>query len=1022
MKITRYAIDHPTYIIILLISLLVFALYFMSGMNTEFVTSDISSPEVYVVAIYPGASASEVEEEVTNILEEDFTTLSEYKEMTSSSFDSYAIVTIKFNDGTDVDKQKEEIRSRLDNLSSSLPTAVEEINVISGGTEMLPIMTIAIDKGDTTNLVTSLSRIKGISSVKEEGNDEKEITVELDSKALTALSISPLTVYQAISYNSLSLPLGSGNYQEKESSLRFNASYSSLDEIKVIPIAATEDGKVIHLDDVASISIKEKESGIEVRRDGEKKSLISIYKRGDGNTLSIIKEAKEILNQDNSLSYVILSDDSRTITSSLSGVVQSGLLGVGVAVLVLLLTLGSIKATLMIAISMPLSILFTFILMKASGITINLLSITGIVIALGSIVDGSIVMLDQIITTYNSSTLTTKESILKSSDKVTSAILGSAITTVVVFIPILFLKGLIKEVLKDVALTFIFAISSSAIVAIIIIPFISSKLLKEKDKEKALKPNLIQRAVLKLMDKYGLAVAWSLSNKAFIMFASMVILVFTIWAIMQLGLAFLPSTDNSEIYAKFSFPSSYSKEEVREKIDEAERIIEENLPEMKEHIVIIGSDATGISLSSDSHKGNIRIELVDVKDRERSVHTIIPSLQYILESNLKDVDISVQNGGFDNLVTMITGSSGYSITLLSDDIDLLLSEAKRVENYLKTDDEVIKTSISSSYDSYTSVIKAVRTNLTSLGVTPYEAGMSASILFNGIEAGSYTYNSDSLDINLTSDLKNSSNINEDLLSSISVITSDKRTIPFSSIASLERNLSIDKIEHSDRSLSVTVSATLTSEDTTKVSNRLNKYLEENPLNNKVKRESAGMLKLMEDSITPLLSTLVISIFLVYIVMVFQFERFTQPLLILLSIPFCIIGVAIGLLLFNSSLNIISMLGVIALVGTAVNNGIILMDYMNKTYKELRKEEDESIALLDKAIISASKERLRSILMTTLTTMLGVLPMAMSAGEGSELYAPLGQVIAGGLIATTLVSLFVMPVLYRLLEGRRIKKK
>ncbi|MGN0905879.1 MAG: efflux RND transporter permease subunit, partial [Bullifex sp.] len=1008
---------------------------------------------------YPGASAETVEREVIDILEEDFVTLPNFSTMTSNAYNSMGVVQVEFSNGVEATDQLNEIRNRIRQLSDDLPDGLEgEPMVMVGGMSLLPIMTFTVETGEdlagATNYIKDeviplISQIDGVSTVTVSGGIEEKVVIKLNTDELLKRNISTLQVYQMLSYSNLNIPLGTGEYQNKNTDISFEGAYDSLDDIRNITVGASDDGTLIKLRDVASVELTAPEPDVITKKDGKNIISVEVCKREDGNTMKITSEIKKIIEKqeadsNGALKFNVISDDSRTIKASLTSVVSSGISGVLIAVIVIFLCLGDPKATGTIALSMPLAILFTFIGMKAMNISISLMSLAGIVIALGSIVDGSIVMLEQTYMYYRQKKdgkylYTVNTSIYRASDTVAVSILGSALTTIIVFIPILMIEGLVGQILRDVSLSFIFALGFSAIVAIVVMPYLLKKFLPEKRIER--KENIIERGMEKLNRIYGRMINWTLHNRKFIITICITVLLLTVWAVAQLGVAFIPSTDNSEFYINFTFPSSNTMERTEAQLDKAEAVVRELVPEIKTVVTTVGS-SSGLSFGSSSDAGSIRVILQPVAERDRNVHEIMREVKYALDECMTDTEVNVLNGGFDNLVSYVTGGGGYAMTLVSEDMDLLYSEASRIADYLKTDPEVMSVEMNTSFDNYSAIIKASNDYLSSLGVTSYEAGMTTAILFNGIDNGTYidSATNERYDIRLESDVTDKM-LTDDLLSSLAVITQDGRTISFGSVADLEIENSISQINHIDRANTITINCATTDVNTKDIVSRLDEYLAENPLDPDVTERVAGVSKLVGEMMGPIFTALAIAVFLVFMIMVFQFERFDQPLLIIMTVPFCIIGVVLSLLAFNSTLNMISLLGVISLAGTAVNNGIILIDYMNMLVDEKRKKalteqgydiEDDAFEAkgklgyetdlhnLQESIVEGAQSRLRSILMTTLTTMLGVVPMAVGTGEGSEIYAPLGQAIAGGLLATTAIALFLMPVLYYILERRKLK--
>ena len=382
------------------------------------------------------------------------------------------------------------------------------------------------------------------------------------------------------------------------------------------------------------------------------------------------------------------------------------------------------------------------------------------------------------------------------------------------------------------------------------------------------------------------------------------------------------------------------------------------------------------------------------------------------------------------------------LTLVGTDSDELFETAERIENELRKDPEVITTSINASNDSRTAVINATYDYMSSLGVTGQEAGLTSAILYYGTDIGKYTDEGRGkrYDIHISSDIADDP-ISENRLSQIKLHSLAGTQIPLSNITSLDINESVSQINHTDRAMTLTITAKLTGESTDHVSARINRYIAENPLPAGITTQAGGLNDLVNDALPPLSQALLIAMFLVYLVMVAVFERYDQPILIMLLFPFCIIGAVLALSAFGSSLSIVSILGIVSLVGMLVNNGIVIADYVNGTRTLSRKAElikrnvefdeytnlvgmlpyDLEMEILKENTASGSASRLRPILMSTLTTVLGVIPMAVAKGEGAEIYAPLGQVIMGGLATSTLLTLYIMPVYYYILEKMRLKR-
>lgn len=1040
MNIAKFPVKHPVVIGMILIVLVTFGVISLSNMNIAFM-SDISMPEVMVLTIYPGAGAEDVEQDITNVLENDFVTLPNFKSISSTSSNSVSLITISFQDGIDANQQLAEVRHRITQKMDELPEGISGTpNAFVAGVSMLPVITFSVQGGKDLGRITEyinetlkpqITSIPGVSEVSVSGGKELRVNIKLRMKDLTAKGIPVAQVYQIVNYGNVTLPVGNAEYESKTIDVRFSGGFTSIEDIKNLPVGSGDKNVIIRLKDVADVELIYPKENLIVS-DGEQNIVVvDVTKRSDGNVMTIVNEVKKVLeesekNSGNSLQYQIISDDSRTISASLSTVITSGISGVIMAIIVLILFLNDFRSTLIIGISIPLSILFTFIGMKLLGITINLMSLSGIVVALGMVVDGSIVMIEQVYRYYSAKKsdgtqlYSVENSIFKGSEEVASSIFASTATTVVVFFPIASLSGIVGKILRDVSVTIILALIASVLVALIVVPFLMKQLLNPKGpKEK--KETLFNKGISKLEKFYKKILSWVLENGKFVLVIAISLLVISFLLVGTLGISFIPSTDNSDFYVYMEFPIGQSLEETELRIKQSQKLISDSVSEIKTAVYYSGNSGD-MAAGNSPNAGYAHIVLVPVAERNRRIHTIIMEVQDLLSSSIPDAKVKVSNGGFDKLVGYVSGGGGYGLTLVSEDMNLLLSEAKRIEDFLKLDSDVVTTNVDTSFDNTTLVMDMSHEYMSSLGITSYEAGITTAILFSGMESGRFTdKNGNRYSIQLESDIIDKP-ITKDTIANINIKSMSGKNISFDSISNTQVQQSISQINHTDRAKTVTISASLISEDTSGVSARVNEYLTSNPLKEGVKSKTGGIMELLGDAIPPMISAILIACFLVYTVMVLQFEKFRQPLLVMGTIPFCVIGVVLGLMIFGSTLSLISLMGIIALAGVVVNNGIILIDYINLLRKRNLEEGNlETIDSLKQTIIIGSSSRVRPILMTTLTTMLGVIPMAIANGEGAEIYAPLGQAISGGLLTSTIITLFIIPVLYFLTEKKSVNK-
>ena len=1060
MKLSHFAVRHPVVIGMLLIVLGVFGIFALSSINVEFM-GDVSAPSIIVVAIYPGADAADVEEDVTSILEDNFVTLPDFKSVASSSSNSFGRVEITFRDGIDPYDRITEVRDRINKLMAELPAGLQGTpEAFVGGAEMLPIFSFSVSGNSTqdmlsvTDFITEtlrprLTAISGVSDVELSGGRELQVNVELQLEQLEARSISALTVYQILGYSNQFLPAGKAIFQGREVAIRYRGELASLEDIRQLPVGSTNDNVVIRLEDVATVTLAYPEEESYVTDGFSPLMLVEVMKRSDGNTLAIVSQIKEVLaeaEKEAGLQFNVISDDSRIVTASMKTVIMSGIGGILMAVLVIFLFLGNFRATLIIALSIPLSLLFTFIAMKLTGITVNLMSLSGMVVALGMVVDGSIVMIEQVFRHYGSPQFKNNPegAIFLGADEVGLSIFASTATTVVVFVPIAALSGVVGMILKDVSLTLIMALTASLLSAVVIVPFLMKLLLKNQDGavmeldsgEKSSWLKIMKGRVDKIMAtierKYRKALDWSLTSWKFVIFLALVVLVATVFVLSSLSIAFIPSTDNSDFYINVKFPGGYPLASTNTQMEKVADLLYQQVPEVQDAVFFVGMKESAGSSQKASNEGYIHVVLVPVAERNRSIHEIILQMQQLISSSIPGVQAKVSNGGFDKLLGYVSGGGGYGLTFVGEDMEKLYDAAAAFADYLQQDKDVVSVEMDTNFDTQALTIDMVHEYMSSLGITSYEAGITSAILFQGMDVGRFKSGDKRYTIHLYSNKTNDAITLEDF-NSVKIISSVGIPVSLSNISQLRQEQSISQINHKNRSKTITVSATLVSENTAGVDSRANQWLANNPLPQGISTQAGGITELIGDSLPSVITALAIAWFLVYTVMVLQFQRFRQPLIVMATIPFCLIGVVLGLLLFRSSMSLVALLGVISLGGVVVNNGIILVDYINllRQRLSLQKQEAaenegdnkvESEGELRDCVISGSASRLRPIFMTTLTTMLGVVPMALAKGEGSEIYAPLGQAIAGGLLTSTLITLFIIPVLYYITERGSLKKK
>lgn len=1026
MILSDFSVKHPSIIVILLAALLVFAMLALGSLNTEMIPP-VTMPEATIITRLPGAGPREIERDVTRIIENQMATLPGLSELNSSSYASYSTVTLSFNSSVNVRDKLPQIRELLNGILDELPENIEGAPVIyimeSGA--FLPVFSVRMESSmDMEQLTTyledrlepSLARIDGVSKINLVGGFHKEARITLRLDDLAARKLSALQIYQALQYNNRNIPAGNAQFRERELSFTAAGALESLADLENLTVSY-RDNTPIYLKDVATVALVQENQEFRIRSGGKNHVMVDILKRDEGNTIKIVQEAKKVLDEirqetNGAVTYQVISDQSEITQRSLDTVISAALSGLLLTILVILLVLHNFRATLIIGLSIPLSILFAILGIYATGRSLNLLSLSGMTVAIGMIVDNSIVVLE---TTYRKfkETGNRKEAARRGADELGAAVLASTLTSICVFAPLLFLTGIIGIIMNDLSLTIVFALAASAVVAVVVVPWLSSLILADQDTLKRPKiltrlEKSIDRVLEQLEGVYRRLLAWVLSHKLFTITLSLSLLVSSLLFISALKISFLPPTDTGEIEIYIQTPLGYSLDRTTAKVDELDVLVRSLVPELEAAVYYVGSSGA-ITTLGEPNRAYGRLRLVPSEKRKRTVQDLIPLLQSRLSQSIPDVDVTVLNGGFDALLALGTGGQGFQMEIYGSDLEAVTRTATMAQSLLDRDPDVFKTELSVRSDAEQLYLDLSQLYMGSLGVTPYEAGITSRILFSGMDSGKLRLGAKDYTLRLTSDAADRP-ISQDFLNQITVTTQDGRLISFSAFSNLEARESLSRIDRKNRSFSVEVRGYLKSEDQSGVSRRILSAMESMNLPLTVKYRTAGTSALIGESLSTLSLMLLISIYLIYSVMVIQFERFMQPLIIMASIPFCLIGVVLGLLLFNSGFSIIAMLAIITLGGTVVNNAIVMVDYTN----QLRAK---GTADLRVAVIDGAATRLRPILMTAMTTLFGVLPMALAHGNGSEIYAPLGQAIFGGLLTSTLITLFIIPILYERLERR-----
>ena len=1030
MKIADFAIEHPKVIMMFLIILFVFGM--MSAFNLRrSLIADMSMPTIVVVTTWPGVGPSDIEQEITNHLEESLGTLAGLNQMSSVSRNSVSIIELELSYNEKAEDRLYEIREKINSAMSALPDDLPAPpRIMQYSTAELPIMTLIVSGGGGSRsklstlckdeIIPALSRVSGVANVSMNGDSKEVVEIVIDLDRLSALQISLLDIAKILGASNYSLPGGEGIFQGYHLNIRTDGRFTSIQDFED-HVIAFKDNHFIRLKDIAHIEIKEDRRSNYVISNGDDVLALSVIKQQNGDSIKISREIRSILEKmekdyGGSLSFTYIKDDAVNISMSVNSVMRSAMMGAFLAVIILFLFLHNSSTTLMISFAIPLSILFTLLALWVKGSSLDLVTLGGITAAIGMTIDASIVVLEMIQRHFKKGTLSASEAASVGVRETGSALIASMTTTIAAFIPVLFLTGLAGIILKDVAWTIIFSVFFSILAAIVVIPFLSALFMKHEN-EKGIGKR-ISAPVEKFMDSlngvYKRLLLGAIKNKISFIAGTLVLFILSILSIRLLGFEFLAQTDMAEIVVTVETPGGYTLEMSRDKVLQLEKNIAQIIGHELESSYFIVGQAGAFAMGNEPNRSYGTIRLKRLRERKRHVVEIVNELQDKIKRVIPDVQANFRNGGLSNLLSMATGGEGLVINVYGTNLDTVVTASEQIKLYMQQDPNVVNTDVNIRFNQREMNTRLLHQYIGLLGLSSYEAALASRIVFNGVSVGTFYSADKNYPIELRTNL-GSGSIPHDVLYSLGIQTSMGNQVSYANFAELDINETLSQINHRNKSRSITVNANLKDPNVRESTRRLETLLKTQGIVPGASWELSGSAAEMLSSFRSLIIILAISIFLIYSVMVIQFERFTQPLLIMSSIPFTLIGISGGLLLFRSSLNLVSIMGIITLAGLVVNNAIILISYINL----LR---DKYEMPLEEAVINGAISRLKPILMTTVTTLFCVIPLSMATGEGSEVYAPLGQTIFGGLFSSTFITLFFIPVVYLILENREQRSK
>ena len=1012
MNIADFCLKHKVTTIMAYVLIVVFGIMGFTSLPLALMP-DIELPMAVVYTTYSNAGPQEVENMVTKTIESACASVSGMDEIQSLSSEGSSMVMVTFADGTDMDEAMVDLRGRIDRVKGFLPEDANAPMTMTIDVDAMPVMTVGLKGADLAELQAiaeddiqpALERIDGVASVDIAGGYENEIAIDTNADRLAGYGLSVSYIAQMLAAENVALPAGEVQSGDQSFSVRADGEFSSVSDIAntLIPLPT---GGTVRLSEVADVYVAPKEQTAIAKIGGEPCITISVNKQSDTNTLQVAERAKDALDEvtalQPTLDWSLLMDQSDMINMTVDSVIQNIVFGVLLAAIVLFVFLRDWGATAVISMSMPICIISVFLIMQVFDITMNMMSLGGIAMGVGMIVDNSIVVLENIFH-YRSDGCDRFTSCVEGTKEVALSISASTLTTVAVFLPIGLSGGLSGMMFREFCITICSLLLASLLIALTLVPVLCYALLDRGGKHRMRMPDTGHDiADRPLMRKYKELLAHFITHRKKAIIISGAMIVAFLGSIAIAGVELMPQMDESMVAIGIEMPVGSDLEDVSAMADRAVDIALEQVPEIES--IYYSTGGASMSTTSTANSASITVNLVDKSDRDRTSQQVADDLRPYMQ-DLAGAEISVEASGTMDMSSM-TGDA-ISVTLRGDDYDKLSQTAEQLAGQLAALPGAIEVSSSASEQVPEVEITLNRANASRFGLTAAAIGQAVRGELSGQTATQLKVNGEEITVTVRGDSRAETSI--DALKSVMIPTQTGGSVPLSLVANVDTVLAPQSINRLNQSRTVTITGgAADTVSTAEMSQAVQGVLDTFELPDGITYETGGEMEEMINTFTQLAYALVVALGLVYFVLASQFESFVMPVIIMTILPIGLLGSLFTLPLTGNKISMVAFIGVIMLAGTVVNSSIVLIDYMN-----IRRKRGED---KDTAILNACPRRVRPVLMTTLTTVLGLLPMVFSNGEGAEMMRPMAIVMITGMVVSTIVTLLFTPVYYSLIDS------
>ena len=1032
MSIYSSAIKKPITTIMIFVGVIVLGIYSFFQLPVDYFPK-MDPPIITVFTFYAGANAADVEKNITRKLEDGFGSLTNLDKMESSSKDNLSVITLTYTWGTNLDESTNEIRDAIGMIERTLPEGVETPSILKISTSMVPVLMFSVTADESypaikdiidNKIIQPLNRISGVGNIMQMGSPTRAVMVDVDPRKLDAYNLTVEQIAGLLAANNLNLPSGNIEMGKSEISLRLQGEFESSNIIKNL-VVSNNNGRTVYIRDIATVRDTLEKSYSHELSNGLKSARVMVQKQSDANTVTVannvkkkVEEIRKTLPLD--VKVDILLDTSDNTIKSIKNLGETVLYALIFVVFIVLLFLGRGRATLIVALSIPISLITGFIYMYLSGGSINIITLSSITIAIGLVVDDSIVVLENITKKIEHGGFP-REASIYGTNEVSLAVIASTLTIVAVFLPLTMLGGLTGILFRPLGFIVTISIVTSVIVALTLTPMLSAMILKTNNPDKNSLGGRIfwfSQNMLEKMDVfYEKTLKYAVSHRFLIVAISTVIFISSLFLMRFVGSEFMPASDNGRISATVKLAQGVSLEETKTIANKLDKIIMEKYPEVRIFSTSAGAGDENSLMAIFTQTGNYIINytftMKDRKDRERDIFQVSDELRKDIE-NFAEIEKYYVDPGSSRMSSMMGmgGGSNLEIQILGNDVDntnILAEQISKATAEVKGTKDILI-----SRDEEKAEMQLVLDNekMTYFGLNTASVAAVIRNRINGITATKYREGGDEYDVIVRYD-ENFRKSTDDI-ENISIQTPQGKLIKLSEIATLKQFYSPSNIDRKNKVRVVKVTAALSGSDLGTVKAAIEQKIAKMNVPEGVSIEFGGSAQDVQKSFKDLILLMLLSVLLVYIVMAAQFESLIEPFIIMFALPFAFTGVIIALLIFHSTLNVISLIGAVMLIGIVVKNGIILVDFTNLM-------RDRGLPLKE-AVVKAGRSRLRPVLMTTATMVLAMIPMIISTGEGSEMWRPMAIAILGGLTFSTLVTLVLVPSIYTMFGVGRMRRE